>query len=67
MVQYMVWAQLVLLAIVAAFVCLTGEDVMWRWDLPFLVSVCRTSARTACLANKPGNRKAYGAQMVAQD
>lgn len=30
MVQYMVWAQLVLLAIVAAFVCLTGEDVMWR-------------------------------------
>lgn len=35
MVQYMVWAQLVLLAIVAAFVCLTGEDVMWRWDLPF--------------------------------
>ena len=52
MVQYMVWAQLVLLAIVAAFVCLTGEDVM---------------SRTACLANKPGNRKAYGAQMVAQD
>lgn len=35
MVQYMVWAQLVLLAIVAAFVCLTGEDVVWRWDLPF--------------------------------